>query len=262
MIGLAACDSLQRDVTIDLPPYEGEIVVEAYLEHGKPYRLLLTESVDYFGAVELPPIPQARVAITHNGVEEVLTFEPGIDSVTQKAYNYVGTTLVDSTQRGDYALKIEDQANNRVITGLTRFLPPPKLDTIESRFREKDTSAFILTKFQDNDADKPNYYRILVNRDSLTGGVVTGFSFEGRFKTGNQITIGTGFEFKDQDTVYVSVFHLDRAYYDFLETVEDARQGNGNPFAQPTVVKSAVDGGLGVFTTLSFFRKMYVVQKE
>ncbi len=260
--GLAACNNLQKDITIDLPDYEGEIVVECYLQHGQPYRLILTESVDYFGAVDLPPIPQAKVVITHNGTSEELTFQPGFDSTTQKFFNYVGTTIVDSADKGDYVLRVEDQASNRLITGMTSFLRAPVLDTIEANFRDTDTSAFLLTKFQDVDPNDPNFYRIIINRDSLTGATTTEFSFEGRFKTGNQITIGTGFDFKDEDTVFVSVYHIDRPYYDFLETVEDARQGNGNPFAQPTVVKSTVEGGLGVFTTLSFARQMYVVRKE
>ena len=262
VLALAACNNLQKDITIDLPPYEGEIVVECYLEHGKPYRLIITESVDYFGAVDLPPIPQAKVVITHNGISEQLKFQPGFDSTTRKFYNYVGTTIVDSSVGGEYALRIEDEASNRLITGVDSFLPAPKLDTIEATFRDTDTSAFLLTKFQDVDPDKPNYYRIIINKDSLTGETTTEFSFEGRFKTGNQITIGTGYDFKDEDTVFVSVFHLDKPYYDFLETVEDARQGNGNPFAQPTVIQSTVEGGLGVFTALSFFRRMYVVRKE
>lgn len=262
LLTLAACNNLQKDITIDLPPYEGEIVVECYLEHGKPYRLIITESVDYFGAVDLPPIPQAKVVITHNGISEQLTFQPGFDSTTRKFYNYVGTTIVDSSVGGEYALRIEDEASNRLITGVASFLPAPQLDTIETTFRDTDTSAFLLTRFQDVDPDKPNYYRIIINKDSLTGETTTEFSFEGRFKTGNQITIGTGYDFKDEDTVYVSVFHLDKPYYDFLETVEDARQGNGNPFAQPTVIQSTVDGGLGVFTALSYFRRMYVVRKE
>ncbi|OJJ21785.1 hypothetical protein BKI52_14890 [marine bacterium AO1-C] len=259
---LAACNNLQKDITIDLPDYEGEIVVECYLEHGKPYRLILTESVDYFGAVDLPPIPQAKVVITHNGTSEELTFQPGFDSTTQKFFNYVGTTIVDSADKNEYLLRIEDEASNRLITGVTKFLTAPVLDTIEATFRDTDTSAFLLTKFQDVDPNDPNFYRIIINKDSLTGPTTTEFSFEGRFKTGNQITIGTGYDFKDEDTVFVSVFHIDRPYYDFLETVEDARQGNGNPFAQPTVVKSTVEGGLGVFTTLSFVRQMYVVRKE
>lgn len=260
--GLTACDSLQKDVTIDLPHYEPEIVVECYLEHGKPYRLFLTESANYFGEVDLPSLPNVKVSITHNGAEEILTFNPGYDSTTQKFYTYAGTTIVDSAQKGDYALKIEDEVKGRIVTGVTSFLPAPRLDTIEVKFRDKDSLAFVLTKFQDNHPNDPNYYRIIVNKDSLAGDVVMEFSLEGRFKTDNQIALGTGYDFKDEDTVFVSVFHLQKDYYDFLETVEDAKQANGNPFAQPTVVKSTVEGGLGVFTTLAYFRRRLVLEKD
>ncbi|EAY26979.1 DUF4249 domain-containing protein [Microscilla marina] len=262
LMGLSACDSLQKDITIDLPPYAPEIVVECYLEHGKPYRLLLTESTNYFGAVELPPLPQAKVSIVHNGVEEVLKFESGFDANSRKFYNYVGSTIVDSTAGGDYALKVEDVLKGRLVTGVTSFLPAPQLDTIEARFRDKDTTAFLLTKFQDNDSDKPNYYRIIINKDSLGGELTTEFSFEGRFKTGNQITIGTGYDFRSEDTVFVAIYHIKRDYYDFLETIEDARQANGNPFAQPAVVKSTITGGVGVFTALAYARQRIILKKE
>ena len=43
----SACN-LTNDVNIDLPDYDRQPVVECYLEPGKPFRLLLSQSYSFF----------------------------------------------------------------------------------------------------------------------------------------------------------------------------------------------------------------------
>jgi hypothetical protein len=46
---------------------------------------------------------------------------------------------------------------------------------------------------------------------------------------------------------------MEKAYYDYLEAMEDAARANGNPFAQPATISSPMMGkGYGIFTTLNF----------
>jgi len=47
---IAACD-LEKDIEVDLPDYEIEIVAESYIEAGQPLRALVTESLSY---IDLP----------------------------------------------------------------------------------------------------------------------------------------------------------------------------------------------------------------
>ena len=86
--------------------------------------------------------------------------------------------------------------------------------------------------------------------------------FEDRFATNNEITLGTGYEYEEGDTLFVTLFHIDKAYHDFLESAKDAAGANGNPFAQPSQVKSTVTGGIGVFTTLVYDRQQIVIAKK
>lgn len=69
---IAACN-LERDIDINLPEYESEIVVESYIEPGKPLRALVTESLSY---TELPsPTPldeNALVTVVADGQELTL----------------------------------------------------------------------------------------------------------------------------------------------------------------------------------------------
>lgn len=68
---IAACD-LERDIDINLPEYESEIVVESYVESGQPLRALVTESLSY---TELPsPTPlDENVPVTVSADGQVFT---------------------------------------------------------------------------------------------------------------------------------------------------------------------------------------------
>ena len=83
-----------KNITVPLPAFNSQPVVECYIEPGQPYRLALTESVSYFSAPTLPIIPHALVLITHNGVTDTLKFQAIPDSIDGKAYNYVGDTSI------------------------------------------------------------------------------------------------------------------------------------------------------------------------
>ena len=62
------------------------------------------------------------------------------------------------------------------------------------------------------------------------------------------------------DTIISTLFHIDKAYYDFRESVQNAINSNGNPFGQPGVLKSNIEGGLGIFTGLTFDRKTLIIE--
>src|SRR5688572_587313 len=116
-----SCNS-EKDIVIDLPPFESELFVECYIEPGKPYRLALYGTVDYFEKPPLPDMPNALVIINHNGVNDTLHYNPYIDYSTGKAYNYISddTTELITMDAGDYHLYIKDSPG-RELTGTTAF---------------------------------------------------------------------------------------------------------------------------------------------
>ena len=44
---------METVIEIEMPPIEKELVIECYLEAGKPYRLLLTETKNYFDELDI-----------------------------------------------------------------------------------------------------------------------------------------------------------------------------------------------------------------
>ena len=264
-LSLTACENFQKNIEVDLPNYESENVVECYLRPGRRITLLLTKSSAYFGEVGIPQVPDAEVTIVakgENSFVEPMRYRSNIPFVPGEYYNYESAQWVYPDDRSQYFLTVKDRRTGQVITGTTEYLAPPYIDEVEARFRESDSTAFLLTKFQDVDAYERNYYRLVVKK-RLAGGndkIVNDIKFEGNLKTGNQITIGSSYDFKHGDEATVTIYHLSKPYYEFLRTMDAAQQGNRNPFAQPTTVRSTVEGGLGVFTFLTYDERIVEVK--
>jgi hypothetical protein len=254
---LKGCN-LEKEIEVPLPAYDSKLVVECYLEAGRPYRISLTESVSYFEGPRLPIVNDADVYVSNGSNRIKLNYAIDVDTFYRKAYNYLSDNRVRANQEAIYTLEIKDP-KGRQITGTARFLPKVPIKSIEWKYN-KDDFAFLLVKF-DDDPSLTNYYRFQIHKDSLNKNADVDFNLDDTFKTNGEITLGTGYNYQRGDTVYVSLFHIEKSYYDFLETVSSASNANGNPFAQPAKVKSTVQGGLGVFATLVYDRKKIIIGK-
>lgn len=244
-----ACN-MEKDVEIPLPPYERQLVVEAYLVPNEPFKLLLTETESYFESVKVPLVEDALVTIRYNNITDTLKYNISFDTLATKIYNYTASSLVPSSPgETEYILNIQD-TKGRKVSASTSFLPVVKIDTVEINYRE-DSLANLLVKFKD-DADAENYYRLVINKGTAYTAASTDYSINDRLLNGMQIPLGTRFAFEKGDTVQVRLYHIDKKYYDYLESIENASNANGNPFAQPASIKSGVNGGIGIFTSLSY----------
>jgi hypothetical protein len=252
-----ACD-LEKEIAVPLPAYDSRLVVECYLETGKPFRMGLTESVSYFEGPRLPIVNDAEVNISYGANSVKLKYSLDVDTVYRKAYNYLSTSRVKPELGQTYTLEVKDSKGRSVI-GSARFLPMVPIKSVEWKYNE-DEFAFLLVKFDDIDPAINNYYRFQIHKDSLNKNADVDFNLDDTFNTNGEITLGTGYNYQRGDTVYVSLFHIEKSYYDFLESVSSAANANGNPFAQPAKVKSTVQGGLGVFATLIYDRKKIVIE--
>ena len=104
--------------------------------------------------------------------------------------------------------------------------------------------------------------RRLLNYSSLDSVPEQDFLVTDRLSTEPQIVFGTGYELTTGDTVFNTLLHIEPAYYDYYESVLLAIQGNQNPFAQPSPIKSNVAGSanpLGIFTCLVYDRDTTVI---
>jgi hypothetical protein len=253
---VTACD-LEKEIEVPLPDYDEQLVVECYLEDGQPHRMAVTESVSYFEGPRLPIVNDASVSITYGADRTNLNYSVEVDTFYRKAYNYVSNKPARAVQGVEYTMEVKDP-KGRSITGTARFLPKVPIKSVEWKYNEDDF-AFLLVKF-DDDPSLTNYYRLQIHKDSLNKNADVDFNLDDSFNTNGEVTLGTGYNYQAGDTVYVSLYHVEKSYYDFLETVSAAANANGNPFAQPAKVKSTVTGGMGVFATLVYDRKKIVIE--
>jgi hypothetical protein len=267
---LIACN-LTKEVDIDLPEYDRQPVVECYLEPGKPFRLLLTQSYGFFDPFGLDStflqktlLDSAVVTIAYNGQVDTLKNQLSFDLSPFKIYNYTGSNLVPATPGVVYELKILLK-DGKDITGETAMMPFVPIDSIKVQFSEDgDTLARILTYINDPDPTQENFFRRLLNYGALDSVPDQDFLTSDRLAQTPLIAFGTGYELAEGDTVYNTVLHIEKAYYDYMESVQLAVFGNLNPFAQPSPIKSNVRGSgnpLGIFTGLMYDRQMTVVKK-
>ncbi len=272
MFLLGACN-LTKEVDIDLPEYRRQPVVECYLEPGKPFRLLLTQSYGFFDPfgldstfVEKTLLDSAAVLISYNGRTEILhngRFPDFSTPLVVKLYNYQSNTLVPATPGVEYSLDIIF-SNGKRITGYARMLPAIKIDSSVVEWdAERDTLARVLTYFND-DTTNNNYYRRLLNYQRLKSLPDQDFLFTDRANITSLIAFGTPYNLMQGDTVYNTIFTMSKDYYDYLESIQLATLGNANPFTQPSPIQNNVAGNadpLGIFTCLVYARKVTPVQR-
>lgn len=258
---LQACRSLEKEVDVKLPPYERKLVLESYLQEGQPYRAFLTETVSYFDTLPsnlFNPYNDARVVISDGEYVDTLRQENYFDIFNRKFYNFVGSISPAASNKRTYSLTVEDK-KGRSIKGKCEFLPPPDLDSVEYFLR--DSAA--RTLFWVNDPPEvDNYYRLIVHVDSLTGGPALAFELTDANLNGKRFPIGTGYRFKIGQKLFIKLYHITKAHYDYLEGLEDASRANGNPFAQPVAINSSLLGGYGIFTALSFAERELRIEKK
>jgi len=280
-----ACN-LTQEVDLELPEYDPQVVVECYLQPGQPYLLTLVESTGYFEDVELNYVRDAIVTITHEGQTDTLqplefrfddpllgllidTAQLGIlrPILGDGLYFYGSFTPVPTDYNSDFALKVR-LTDGRELSSVTQILPPVPIDTVEWRFDE-DSLAFSLTKVQDN-PNQANYYRRLLQRrerrisqdgqdTTWVSDVEQDFTLDDEFSNGELLTFGTPFVYRYQDTLINTLYHITADYYRFITTRDAAITASFSPFGQPAVVYSNIEGGMGIFTGISFDRKVTVI---
>lgn len=281
---LLSCEEMETVVEIKLPPIEKELVVECYLEAGQPYRLLLTETKDYFEDLTACPfVRKAMVVITHGNIKDTLKealffndncdvndfipygFLPYLSADSTRFFNYGSSTLCPLDYTQAFTVEVWDTINNRYATATTQFLPPSPILDFRAEFNTSG-KAYALLSTQD-EPSTVDYYRLLLHETALTERGDGLFPLpvgrrprfdrvldDGGIFNGDAVITASNYRFESGDTLIGTIYHLDKSYHDYLESVQDAQSANNSPFGQPAAIQSNITGGTGIFTFLSYDR--------
>ena len=255
-LSLTACD-LEKVVDIALPEYTPQLSVEWYIEAGKPFRMTLTESVSYFDSARLPIINGALVVVSYNGISDTLRNVFLQDS--NRFYNYASNKIAPSQVGTVFKMSIKEK-NGRECSATTTLLPIAKIDSLRLLWDKSDTLASVLTTIIDDPAQK-NYYRRFIHKGDTRRRPENRTWFTDLTATNNRVSIGGRYNFKRGDTAIVTVYHLSKEYYDFINSSDDAEDANGSPFEQPSAITTNIEGGIGIFTTIVADRDTLFVKK-
>jgi len=281
---LLSCENMETVVEIELPPIEKELVIECYLEAGQPYRLILTETKDYFEDLNACPfVRKAIVVITHAGVKDTLKeafffndncdpndfipygFYPYLSPDSARFSNYGSSTLCPLDYNTPFTVEVWDTIGDRYAMATTQFQEPSPIHEFYAEFNNSGKAYALLSTLDDPATE--DYYRLMLHKTSLTKPSPTGYPIpiarDPRFDrtlddqgifNGKAVTTASNYRFDSGDTLIGTVYHMEQAYHDYLESADDARIANVSPFGQPAAVKTNIIGGKGIFTFLSYDR--------
>lgn len=247
----ASCD-LEKKIDLSLPEFESQLVVECYLEPGKPYRANIFQTTSYYAPTSdlfNSIVQNATVIITYQGVS--VTLSPGIYMDGSNLYIYGSQTIVPADYTNDFFLEVIDSAGNS-ITATTKITPPIQLDSIQTEPLENDTSLIVLT-FSKDDPTTDNFYRRMQYRTdaSQTDSLKFDFAINDEIKVDGQLVLGGPPIFSVGDTMVIQFMEITEDFYNYIESREALESANGNPFAQPGVIRTNIIGGIGIFTGFS-----------
>ena len=263
LVALAGC-GLEQDIDLELPPYEPQPAVEAYLRPGDFFSLLITRSSGFFDPLEIEGerflenllLDSAEVTIRWADQSVELVNQVVFDPRTGQVYNYVAPELVPENYVDSFYLDAR-LADGTTITGATKLLPPVRLDSAVVEFRDglgagDDTLARIFAYVTDPDPALTNRFHRILTYSPQDSSTLQDFVFTDEFTDQPSIPVGTVYFFEPGDTVYAFTTHVDADFEEYLLSVQLAEASNGNPFAQPSGLLSNVRGSadpVGIFTT-------------
>lgn len=265
----AACE---KSIDFDLDDAPPKLVVEATLESGEAPRVVLTNSLNYFGAVNPQLLLNSFVrdaevyvsngTLTHRLKEYSVPLAPGFSLYYYSIDSANLSTAFTGAEGGSYSLKIisngKEYNAQTTIPVFTRQIdsvwwkePPPTVDS---------GHAIVMVKA----TDKPGYgdyvrYYTKRNSEGFLPGLnsvfddlfIDGTTYELQVEPGWNRSLEREEEdafFKRGDTVTLKLSAIDKATYDFWRTMEYSYASVGNPFSTPVKIAGNISGGaLGYF---------------
>lgn len=262
---LPAFVACEKDIDFRLDQTSPTLVVDATIENGMPPRVVLSNSLDYFGKLSLEKlrssfVRKARVSIS-TGPRTYALREDSVRINTIYLYFYTTDSLV-GTLTTAYNLRVEH--NGQSYSASTTI--PAITRRIDSIWWEK-VPAFddsTLARMMIRATDRPglgDYIRYFTKTNSEP--LYPGFnsSYDDQIIDGKTYTVqvdrgvnknaennDTSVYFRRGDTAILKLCNIDKTTYEFWRTFEFNYQSVGNPFSSPIKVLGNIsNGALGYF---------------
>lgn len=258
--------SCEKDITVDLPHSQEQLVIEGYIEPGRPAYVLVSKTADYFAPVDsaslIKNVVKDATVIVHcvedNVTDTLFEVDPDV------GYLYISLGILGQSGR-TYTLRVETK-DGKVATAQTKIVAPNPLDSTWFKVQPgKDSLGFVWAHLTDP-SGYGNYYRWFAKRIGKDSNYIApiGSVFEDKFIDGQSFDFaynrGTvpnstsvddtneeeGF-FKAGDVIVVKFCTITKESFRFWRSAETQSSNLGNPFSSPTPIESNIDGAVGIW---------------
>lgn len=230
-------------------------MVECYLVPGEKYKLALFESVSYLDDPRIPLVYDAQVSIVHNG-DTAKLFNAIVDRTdTSMGYNYMSNRRIPFDYDSDFFLYIKDKTG-RILTSKCKLLKPIIPQSIRYQKNENDR-AYVNIQIPPETTDR--YYRIFANANTLSWNTI---KWEQRefVEAGKSKELYSPLVFEKGDSVLVTFATMEKSYFDFLNSMNQASVSSIDPFSQASKVTSNIVGGEGIFASYNYVRQKVKIE--
>jgi hypothetical protein len=256
--------SCEKDITVSLPEGEEKIVVEGYVEAGRPPYVLLSKSTGYFAPFDSASVTQYAVKNALVVICDGILCDTLISPFTSVGYLYLSQNLIGTVGR-NYTLYIKTEEGIE-LSSSTYCYPPVALDSTWFKVQDgKDSLGWVWARLTEPDT-LGNFYRWFAKRIGKDNDFIApiGSVFSDRFINGRSFDFAynrgkypnstaeddnneeAGY-FKKGDTIIIKFCSIGPASYDFWRAAEDQLASNGNPFSTVNYIPSNIKGGIGIF---------------
>lgn len=290
IITMASCQ--KDATNVKLPPAKIQLVVQSFISpQDTLIRVYVSESAPIFGHKQqnnwgmINSLPDAKVEITHNSIVYNLVFD-----ANEQAY-IIDTLQLKIIAGETYNIKVSRGAEIVTAT-CTVPAPLPfdlSLDKIELKAeidpQTKDTlNMFYRLATSFTDLNTPtDYYRLHISSNSqvweylydgqgnIVDSVLNDHENYAYFENSEQELVSDE-EYQNKrvlqnSTIYLNdrhsgqivsstitfgMMHTDVNYYKYHTSAEAHLRNQGNPFAEPSLVFTNIQGGLGIFAAYNY----------
>jgi hypothetical protein len=257
----AAALSCQKVISIDLNNADPQMVTEAVVtDQPGPYTVTLTKSGDYFTpSLYFPPVTHAFVTIAD---DLGLT-----DTLKETAGGIYHTSVLHGAQGRTYRLRVI--AEGKEYDAMSTMPPRVPIDTLVAlNTRESDGDQVYNLYVIFRDPPEPgNYYRmnlrvsVPISPDSIDGKRY--HLYNDKLTNGNEaaVRIRMRNHFQTGDTVWVDLLSIDKASYDYFNTLDNILTSDRSPtsLAPANPNTNLTNGSLGYFAAYSVDSKMIIL---
>ena len=286
IMGLNSCS---KEVKIDIPGFDEQIVIDGSIETGTPAIIFLSNSKDIYAPTDINSylsgfISGATVIVSNGTITDTLTeictdnLPAGFESIAAAFFGlpieqlvnlhlcaYVSTGIVGEVGK-TYSLKV--LYNDKIYTSSTKIENPTALDNLFWREQVNLPGyGFSWAKITDSPIMGDAYRWEVKNLGDLFYSKPFQPFTDDRFYNGKtfEFSVENPMSFKDQtienqykgyyklgDTIVVKFSKLGKKEYQFFEKKYNQIYSGGNPFATPTNIPTNIEGGaLGIWAGFS-----------